>query len=311
MTALEERICAYLQLTVQPTQWRVVQSYCTIAPSFVWASPYIKVFVKLGINYRLIQYLANSQLTPSYLAGGIFANTTITVQEYVQAAPLNYAWKSGDFRSLAGLLKHLQSLQALRRYVSASYNESYRDLLTRSLRCSKAFCQHSYIQDMAYRKEIEDLLEQAECSLSHIQGSGLVPSHGDIHHGNVLVTPTSMYLVDWETFHLSDPLHDLADMLWWMCPATQWEEILTLFQVDLTNPQQRNRFYFQVLTSALQKSLWCAHLQQAFLARRYLTDAHLAARQTPPNEFVPVHPEFPPANEARSYENFVRDHFLL
>jgi aminoglycoside phosphotransferase (APT) family kinase protein len=62
-----------------------------------------------------------------------------------------------------------------------------------------------------------------------VRGTGLAPVHGDPNDGNLLVTADGPVLLDWETLHLSDPLHDLAQVLWWGALRARWPAALARF----------------------------------------------------------------------------------
>ncbi len=290
MTIQEENICTYLQQTVEQADWQIShpQQGFTFGQRFIARSPHHNVFVKLGADYRVVRHLSDAHLTPRYLAGGPFANTWITVQEYVEASHPDPGWYTVNKLTLAHLLKTLQSQSGLRRYLPSVENEAYSTLLTRYVQQSKDLYQQQATMDQERRQVIEILLEQYEQRLPFIEGSGLVPSHGDPNPGNLLVTPTIAYLIDWDTLHLSDPIRDIAQILWWMYPRSQWSDLLDLFHIDFANTQQRERFYLYISTRALQVSLFFIQIQHEHFARRFLTDAKLAFKQKPPDEFVPL-----------------------
>ncbi|MBO0796896.1 MAG: aminoglycoside phosphotransferase family protein, partial [Ktedonobacteraceae bacterium] len=140
--------------------------------------------------------------------------------------------------------------------------------------------------EQARRQEIDALFDLYEKRLPFIQGEGLVPTHGDPNPGNVLVAPETTYLVDWDRLHLSDPMHDIAQVLWWTYPRPAWSEALELFQIDLSDDQQRERFYLYLSVWALEVSLFFSGIQNEYFARRFLTDARRAYEQEPPVEHL-------------------------
>ena len=290
MIIQEEDIRTYLQHAVEPTDWQIYhpQQCFSFGQRFIGVSTHRKVFVKLGIDYRIVQHLSDVQLTPRYLAGGTFSNTTITVQEYVEASHPNPAWYIANKRIVALLLRTLHNQSRLRLYLPAAEDETYRTLLASYIQEARTLYQQQNEIEQSRRQEIERLLEQYEQRLPFIEGEGLVPSHGDPNPGNLLVTPTTAYLIDWDRLHLSDPLRDIAHILWWMYPRSEWDELLELFQIDLTNSQQRERFYLCISIWSLQVSLFFIQIQIEQYAKQFLRDARRAFEQNPPDEFVPL-----------------------
>ncbi|MBA2679559.1 MAG: phosphotransferase [Ktedonobacteraceae bacterium] len=136
------------------------------------------------------------------------------------------------------------------------------------------------------RDVIEVLIAQYEECVPAIQGAGLVPTHGDPGADNMLITPENVYLIDWDSLHLSDPMRDVVQVLWWMYPRSQWDEMLDLFGIDLINQQQRERFYLHMSTRALYVSLFFVQLGHKYWAKRFLKDAQMALEQQTPDTLL-------------------------
>lgn len=289
MTMLEESICLYLQQHIEPTDWHLShpEKGFMFGQRFIGISSRRTVFVKLGSDARIVQHLSAAHLTPRYLAGGPLAGTRITVQEYVEGSHPGPEWYIANALPLANLLKTFQSQTMLRRYLPPVENETYSALLMRYVQRCREIYQRQTSLDRERREVIEALFEQYEQRIPFIEGSGLVPSHGDPSPGNLLVTPTTVYLIDWDTVHLSDPMCDISHILWWMYPGSHWHLLLDYFQIDLADVQQRERFYLYISTRALQVSLFFFQIQQEHFARRLLIDAELALKQQFPVELDP------------------------
>jgi len=272
---------------VDHTTWQIQtpQRGFSFGKRFLGISSHHKVFVKLGVDYRVIQLLSEARLTTRYLAGGSFSDTTITVQDYVEASHPDRKWYAANVKSWAQLMKTLQSFVALRQYLPPVENETYRTLLAHYVNQIKEERQKAVIGQRE-RDLIAALIEQYEQRISSIEGEGLVPSHGDPNADNMLVTPTSVYLIDWDALHLSDPMRDVAQVLWWMYPPYQWHEMLDLFHINLANHQQQERFYLYISTRALYVSLFFVQANQKQWATRFLIDAQLALKHQPPDELL-------------------------
>jgi hypothetical protein len=74
--------------------------------------------------------------------------------------------------------------------------------------------------------------------------------HGDPNDGNLLVTADGPVLLDWETLHLSDPLHDLAQVLWWGAPRARWPAALARFGASADDGGVIERLHLRVALRA-------------------------------------------------------------
>lgn len=288
MATLEKNIQIYLRDYVDQSRWQIQTPSrgFSFGKRFIGISSHHKVFVKLGVDSIVIQLLSDAQLTPRYLAGGSFSDSCITVQEYVEeACHPDRRWYASNVTTWSDIMKKLQSLTVLRQYLPPVEDETYRTLLTEYVSQAKA----AYKNVSLSRGEsalIESLLEQYEKRIPSIEGKGLVPSHGDPNADNMLITPTNIYLIDWDALHLSDPMRDVAQVLWWMYPRAQWTEMLDQFCIDLADLQQQERFYLYVSTRAVYVSLFFFQVQQIHWAKRFLADARTALDHQSPDELL-------------------------
>lgn len=294
MALSEKEICAYLENNVEPGRWQIMRPVHGFSSGkrFLGRSANRQVFVSLDIHPDLIQHLSAASITPRFVAGGSLARTWITVQEYIAAPHPDQAWFLANTHTLASLLKTLQVRSELRTSLPP-VKEECRSLLTHYVQRARDLYQQQRARNLAEEQRIAALLEQYEQRLQFIEGqTPLAPVHGDLNPTNLLVTPAATYLVDWEALHLSDPLYDIAIVLWWLYPRSQWGQFLDLFQIDLDKNQQRERFHLYVSTSALEASLFFRQRGHTYLAERFLTDALRAFRQELPQEprvhFTPV-----------------------
>jgi len=282
----EEEIQIYLKQYVDDTNWRVYspQRGFSHGKSFIGISSRQKVFIKLGVDNRVLQLLSNSNITPHYLVGGIFKATRVAIQEYVEVKHPDRMWYSQNMKTLASLFHTLQSLTSLHHYISDLKNEDYQKLFVHYVSQIK----YEYNKALLYQKErdiIKSLIDLYDERILCISGKGLVPSHGDVNSGNILIAPTTTYLVDWETLHFSDPIRDIAHILWWMYPRSQWGPLLTQFHINLMDKAQRERFYLSVSTRALYVYLLFVNAGREH-GRRFLLDAQLSASYNQPYKLL-------------------------
>jgi len=279
----DKAIQAYLQHHVAPTDWQIQppQRGFSSAKRYIARSSHATVFVKLGSDHRVLQLLSDAELTPRLLAGGAFGDTRITVQEFVEGYHPTREWYAGNMAAWAQIMHTVHQLPGLRHYLPASRDETYQSLLARYVEQVRAIYTPNNLQTHE-REVVEALLVHYESRIPFVQGAGLVPIHGDPNADNLLITPRQVYLVDWDTMHLSEPMRDVALVLWWMYPASLWPELLARFRIDLADPAQQERFYLHISVWALEVSLFFANAQQRQWKERFLRDAQRAyARQEP------------------------------
>lgn len=285
----QEDICCFLQQNIEPTEWQLdhPQQGFNTGQRFFATSKRHKVFIKLGIDHRIIKHLSDLHITPRYLAGGPLADTHIAVQEFVDATHPDTQWYVANKRTMAHLLQTLHRQSQLRAYLPEVADETYRSLYARYIQQTREEYYQCLAKIEGTRKQmIEGLLDAYEQRLPFVRGEGLVPSHCDPNPGNVLATAAGAYLIDWDQLHLSDPIRDIAQVLWWQYPLAEWDELLGLFAIDLTNEQQRERFFLSVSIWSLHVSLFFTQLPHERYAAEFLIDAQRTFHQELPNRLL-------------------------
>jgi aminoglycoside phosphotransferase (APT) family kinase protein len=211
MVIWEEDIHTYLQHHIAAVTWQLQMPRrgFSSAPRFIARSPRGNVFVKLGGDYRRLQILSDADLTPLLLAGGPFGDTSIIVQEFVDGYHPSRQWYATNAGTWARLMHTLYQLSELRETLHTNTDETYQSLVTRYTDQVTAIYNPSNLSPQE-QYIIETLLTDYASRTPFIQGSGLVPVHGDPSADNVLITSKHAYLVDWDTLHLSEPIRKLG-----------------------------------------------------------------------------------------------------
>jgi hypothetical protein len=84
----------------------------------------------------------------------------------------------------------------------------------------------------------------------------------------------------------SEPMRDVALVLWWMYPPSLWRQLLDRFRIDLNDQAQQERFYLYISIWALEVALFFANRQQPQWKQRFLRDAHRAYERQEPDELL-------------------------
>ena len=73
-----------------------------------------------------------------------------------------------------------------------------------------------------------------------------VVCHGDISHKNLLLSSEEdLFLVDWDSSLLADPLYDISQLLERYIPFDEWEEWLSQF--DYVNESKESLYWYSIL----------------------------------------------------------------
>lgn len=245
---------------------------------FIGATNERRVFVRIGVNPEIVDHLAQASITPGYIAGGAFDAITLAyIQHWVdEAQPPDDLWYLTNWAIAAALIQNLQGLQKLRQYLPVPADESFRAVFTGyNDEMKNLYSQVS--QSSSEPGRIERLLEDQGQRITHIEGEGLVPCHGDIHPENCLTFGGGAFLIDWETLHLSDPIRDVAHLIWRFPTQGHYQNILDLFTIDLSDPNQRERFFLHISTRALHIYLLSTKAGQEIQGTGFLKAAEMAA----------------------------------
>lgn len=284
----EKTIKRYLEKNVRQTRWglHLPERGISVGKCFIASSATETVLVRLGIDDRIIAILSNAEITPRYLGGGLtVSGQPFYVQEFVEVMLPDEQWYWANGKALAHLIKKLQGLTNLRQYLASEQDETYQALLGRYLDQIKS--EYSKVhRDHRDRQPMGVLIREHQDRIGTITGCGLVPSHGDMGSGNILVVRDAVYLTDWETLHLSDPVRDVAHLLWWMYPQGEWKDVLGIFGMDLADTNLKERFYLYVSTRALYVYLLFVNTSQEHLAKRFLKDAQRSSYYQAPKTLL-------------------------
>ncbi len=283
MSTIEQDVQLYLQHHVAPGTWELhaPERGLSGATCFIAHSAQHTLFVKCGADDRLIRILSDAKLTPPLVAGGAFGQTRITIQAFVDGHHPTRQWYASHAETWADLMHRLHQLPNLRDLLLPVPDETYGSLLAGYIGHVQALYTPANLsaQEQAL---VETLLAAYTARLPFLEGAGLVPTHGDPGPDNLIISPTQVYLIDWDRLHLSDPMRDVALVAWWMYAPTQWPELLELFAIDLADPAQQERFYLYISVWSLEVALFFANTQQSHWKEWFLRDAQRSfARQLP------------------------------
>jgi aminoglycoside phosphotransferase (APT) family kinase protein len=211
------------------------------------------VFVKLGTAHATQRRLAALGVTPALLAQG----PRYTISRYVEGVVPDRIWMRDNTGAVIDLLTVVQRDDPLRNLLTATapvppLAEHLATVIARLIERTML------ASTPAFRSsEIEMALERLRSARHAVTGVPLVPSHTDPNNSNVLVSPDRVYLIDWDGITLSDPLRDIALLLWWYVPPERWGAMLQRFWLpDAASATTIDRVFWWAAVSSLRIALW-------------------------------------------------------
>lgn len=279
---------AFLRARVRPGTWRLqVPAHGFSAGGCVLArhADGSAVAVRLGLDAAPVRVLAAAGLTPTLLAAGRRHGTLMHAQMLAEGRHPDGAWYAAHLSDVATLLRRLTELTPLRELLPVPADQGYAAALRRYHRACAAIIER-LPAGAAYRPAVETLLQELTPRIDAVGGTGLVPVHGDPNDGNLLVTADGPVLLDWETLHLSDPVHDLAQVLWWGVPRARWPAGLAAFGLPADDRDVIERLHLHAALRALYVFLLFERAGGAPFPNRFLDDAQHAAAGRGPRTFL-------------------------
>lgn len=269
----------YLQKTVGEGKWTLQATLLggTTSERYIGKSLEITVFVRVGIDPKIVSPLSKAGVTPPLLTEEPINGKPCYVQEFITAELPTVEWNTQNWRVTAEKIKTMQQLPELSEALPEQNDPTYKGVFTRYIDELKDLSKKIPPDDLSFGR-VGHLLNEFSNRAENIEGEGLVPCHGDLHPENVLTKEKDSYLIDWESVHLSDPMRDVAHMIWRLPSHVPAEEQAGYFGFDLTDPQQYERFRLHIATRALQIYLFCYNSGAGHKrgALQFLEDAEIA-----------------------------------
>lgn len=105
-------------------------------------------------------------------------------------------------------------------------------------------------------EEISLSIDYLEILLPATQNQKQVVCHGDLNHNNLILTDDSqLYLIDWDSAMIADPIIDIGFILKWYIPTVEWDEWLIRYGMT-KDGNLIKRMYWYLLLDALYYLDW-------------------------------------------------------
>jgi thiamine kinase-like enzyme len=234
-----------------------------------------KVFIKVGINAPAFTRLSDLGITPKIIYDGSNLEKPYIIQEFVEAKYPEVSWFAEHINEIAGLIKRYHQDPELRRLLDN--NQSFNDHLKKEIEIidENVGDNPTGIFDA---EEVNIAVQQLKDQIATLKAVDLIPTHSDPNIKNFLLTDQGLKMIDWDDIILSDPMKDVALILWWNIPKDKWP---TFFEA-LGEIYDEDRFYWWAARMSLSIASWFAKRGDVDNAK-FFKDEFLRAMQREDN----------------------------
>ncbi len=262
----------------------------TIAPAtegssgrtFIARQPGRDLFIKLNDRTVARQRLAEIGVTPPLLAHGLHRDAPFSVYPLVGAELPEPAWFATNLARVMGLVATYQRDDQLAELLGRSSVATLRQHLDATIEGVIADARKA--AHIAFR-EPDVVAAVGRLARTFVAGEAirLVPSHTDPNNSNFLVTPDTIYLIDWDGITLSDPMRDIGLILWWYVSEERWPEAFSQLGIRGTDRERAlSRLYWWAAVTSIRVAFWIdRHAPSDEAVRSFLDDFHHAEQHLP------------------------------
>jgi hypothetical protein len=227
-----------------------------------------KVFIKLDVPAAAQQRLGEIGAAPRVIASGTLDGISYVVQEYITGSYPDWRWFADHLPMLAAFIKRYHSDQLLTSLLAVTATTSYAEHVALDLATlEKQFTAlHSEELDAPV---IVSAFQKLKAWSKRLQYVPLVPVHPDPNTKNILLSNTSMLMVDWDDMQLSDPMRDAGLLLWWYVAQYQWNEFFEAYGLTMDDGLVE-RIYWWTARTSFAVALW--HVKHQYDCRAFLLD---------------------------------------
>lgn len=221
--------------------------------AFVARTPGRQLFLKCPTDIRPLRRLAELGVVPPIVATGHLNGLPFLLQHWGSGAAPDRAWLGTHAGDVITLMATYHRDQQLRKALTSTVTltvEEQRVADLRNIRESFAATTDSGFRQPQVRQAVGRFLDRGPA----MQLNPLVATHGDPNPQNFLVSRSGFTLIDWDGAALSDPLRDVAPLLWWFIPPARWPDLLPGHGSDLI--ADRHAIQWWAARASLLVAIW-------------------------------------------------------
>lgn len=190
------------------------------------------MFLKCPTDIRPMPRLAELGVVPPIVATGHLSGVPFLLQHWADGNAPDRAWLRTHAAEILSLMTKYHSDQQVRNALSSPAMmtaEEHHAADLQMIRASLTTTTAPGFRQPPVRRAVRRFLERGP----QTRVNPLVATHGDPNPQNFLMTGSGAALIDWDGAALSDPLRDVAPLLWWFIPPTEWPHLLSHYGSDL------------------------------------------------------------------------------
>ncbi len=229
-----------------------------------------KVFLKFDVNVPPLKRLSDLGVTPRLLSYGTYHNRTYIIQEFINGTYPTREWINNNLNRLAKFIKIYHSDQKLFNILKSNSELDYRKNVDNSLKfVNKQLAEVKQI--IITNKKIEDGVKKLIDESKNLEPVELAPIHADPNYKNILLVNNQLYMFDWDDIRISDPIRDIAPLLWWYVDENKWAAFFDYFGIKITKSLM-DKFYWWMAKQSLTIAIFFAKKNDVKKVKGYLTD---------------------------------------
>jgi thiamine kinase-like enzyme len=243
--------------------------------SYIASNNIHKVFIKFDVNIKPLKRVCDLNLAPQLLSSGEYNKRTYIIQEFIEGKFPDRSWFTSNLIDLATFINKYHSDNTLFEILKKNSKLDYFSNVSDSL----LFIEHDLgnIKDEA-SSDFERYLSQLRDKSSELSTVEVVPTHADPNYKNFLLTKNKIYMIDWDDVRLSDPIRDIAPLLWWYVNKKKWPILFNKLDMPI-NDTLMNRFYWWMARQSLTIAIFFAKRHDIQQTQYYLEDFSAALNQ--------------------------------
>lgn len=229
-----------------------------------------RVFIKFEVNIPPLKRVSDLGLAPCLLSSGTYHNRTYVIQQFVKGIIPTRKWINNNLKKLAELIKSYHSDKELFYILKNNSKLDYKNNVNDSLKFVEKQLEEVK-QIIITNKNIENGIKKLMNESKNLRPVPLTVIHTDPNYKNMLLVGNRLYILDWDDVRISDPVRDIAPLLWWYIDKNKWPMFFNYLGIEMIDSLM-NRFYWWMARQSLTIAIFFAKKNDVKKVNKYLVD---------------------------------------
>lgn len=267
---MDNEVIDILQKTFHSSNWIIQKTKHGLSKETFKVSNDKKMyFVKFDVNIPPLVRVVELGIAPKIVVTGTCKNKTYIIQEFIDGYYPSRNWFNVNLKKLAEFIKIYHSDRMLFDILKKDSEIDYKMNVQSSLKFVEKELEK--VKEIIKPDQIKNDLEKLISQSNNLIPVELTPIHTDPNYKNFLLFENKLYMLDWDDVRLSDPVRDIAPLLWWYVEKEKWQEFFKNFGLDL-NDDLLNRIYWWMARQSLTIAIFFAKKKDENQVNNYLAD---------------------------------------